>query len=108
MQLADISHKFEEKLGNKEELEHLLGLNETLNVYEHDGIVYIQLARSQGNGSVVSKSPLEFDREYNHVAQTIFDRQLKCLTVNDNSYDTENRVSLKELMQMLKEELKNR
>ena len=48
----------------------------------------------------------EFDRKYNHVAQTIFDRKLKCLTVNDDSYDTDDKVSLKELMEMLRAELK--
>ena len=105
MKLAEISHKFEEKLEDREELKHLLGLNETLNVYEHDEVVYIQLAHSIGNGSVISKSPVEFDREYNHVAQTIFDRNLKCLTVNDDSYDTDDKVSLKELIAMLKSEL---
>ena len=106
MILADISHKFEEKLDDRQELEHLLDLNQTLNVYEHDGIVYIQLAHSGGTGSVVSESPVEFDRKYNHVAQTIFDRKLKCLTVNDDSYDTDDKVSLKELMEMLRAELK--
>ncbi len=106
MQLANISHKFEEKLGDTQELEHLLGLNETLNVYEHDGIVYIQLAHSRGTGNVVSRSPMEFDREYNHVAQVIFDRKLQCLTMNDDSFDTENKISLKELIQILKAELK--
>lgn len=105
MQLADISNKFEEKIDDRDELVHLLGLNQVLNVYEHDGIVYIQLAHSEGNGSVVSESPLEFDRQYNHVAQCIFDRKLRCLTVNDDSYDTENKVSVKELMQMLRSEL---
>ena len=105
MQLANISNKFEEKIEEKEELVHLLGLNQVLNVYEHDGIVYIQLAHSQGNGSVVSESPVEFDRKYNHVAQSIFDRKLKCLTINDDSYDTDDKVSVKELMQMLKAEL---
>ena len=30
MKLADISHKFEEKPEDREELGHLLGLNETL------------------------------------------------------------------------------
>ena len=105
MKLAEISHKFEEKLEDREELKHLLGLNETLNVYEHDEVVYIQLAHSIDNGSVISKSPVEFDREYNHVAQTIFDRNLKCLTVNDDSYDTDNKVSIKELIGMLKSEL---
>lgn len=68
-------------------------------------IVYIQLAHSQGNGSVVSESPVEFDRKYNHAAQGIFDRKLKCLTINDDSYDTDDKVSVKELMQMLKAEL---
>ena len=105
MQLADISHKFEEKLSDTEELVHIIGLNKTLNIHEHDGIVYIQLAHSQGNGHVISKSPLEFDREYNHVAQCIFDRKLRCITVNDDSYDTENKVSVKELIQLLKTEL---
>lgn len=105
MQLADISNKFEEKIDDRDELVNLLGLNQVLNVYEHDGIVYIQLAHSEGNGSVVSESPLEFDRQYNHVAQCIFDRKLRCLTVNDDSYDTENKVSVKELMQMLRSEL---
>ena len=105
MKLADISNKFEDKLEDRKELEHLLGLNETLNVYEHDGIVYIQLGHSTGNGAVISKSPIEFDREYNHVAQTIFDRGLKCLTVNNDSYDTDNKVSVKELIGMLKAEL---
>ena len=52
MQLADISHKFEEKLSDTEELVHIIGLNKTLNIHEHDGIVYIQLAHSQGNGPV--------------------------------------------------------
>ncbi|MCR5409419.1 MAG: hypothetical protein K6E90_00390 [Lachnospiraceae bacterium] len=105
MQLADISNKFEEKIDDRDELIHLLGLNQVLNVYEHDGIVYIQLAHSEGNGSVVSEAPLEFDRQYNHVAQCIYDRKLRCLTVNDDSYDTENKVSVKELMQMLRSEL---
>ncbi len=105
MQLANISNKFEEKIEEKEELVHLLGLNQVLNVYEHDGIVYIQLAHSQGNGSVVSEPPVEFDRKYNHVAQSIYDRKLKCLTINDDSYDTDDKVSVKELMQMLKAEL---
>ncbi len=105
MQLADISNKFEEKIEEREELVHLLGLNQVLNVYEHDGIVYIQLAHSQGNGNVVSEPPVEFDRKYNHVAQSIFDRKLHCLTINDNSYDTDDKVSVKELMQMLKAEL---
>ncbi len=105
MKLAEISQKFEEKLEDREELKHLLGLSETLNVYEHDEVVYIQLAHSIGNGSVTSKSPVEFDREYNHVAQTIFDRKLKCLTVNDDSYDTDDKVSVKELIGMLKSEL---
>ncbi len=45
-------------------------------------------------------------RTNNHVAQTIFDRKLKCLTVNDDSYDTDDKVSLKELMEMLRAELK--
>ncbi len=105
MKLADISHKFEEKLENREDLRHLLDLHETLNVYEHDGIVYIQLAHSAGNGEVVSESPIEFDRKYNHVAQTVFDRKLKCLTVNDDSYDTDDKVSVKELISMLKNEI---
>ena len=46
MQLADISHKFEEKIADTKELEHLLDLNMMLNIYEHDRIVYIQLAHS--------------------------------------------------------------
>ena len=108
MKLAEISHKFEEKLADKEELRHLLGLDETLNVYEHDGMVYIQLAHCIGNGGVISKSPVEFDREYNYVAQTIFDRKLQCLTVNDDSYDTDDKVSVKELIGMLKRELSSR
>ncbi len=105
MKLAEISHKFEEKLEDSEELKHLLDLNETLNVFEHDGIVYIQLGHSVGNGVVISKNPVEFDREYNFVAQTIFDRNLKCLTINDDSYDTDDKVSVKELIGMLKSEL---
>lgn len=105
MQLADISNKFEEKIDDREELVHLLGLNQVLNVYEHDGIVYIQLAHTEGNGNVVSKSPVEFDRQYNHVAQCIFDRKLRCITVNDDSYDTDNKVSVKELIQMLRSEM---
>ncbi len=105
MKLADISHKFEEKLENRDDLRHLLDLNETLNIYEHDAIVYIQLGHSVGNGGVITKSPIEFDREYNHVAQTVFDRKLKCLTVNDDSYDTDDKVSLKELIVMLRNEI---
>ena len=105
MKLAEISNKFEERLEDREELRHHLDLNETLNIYEHDEVVYIQLGHSIGNGEVISKSPVEFDREYNHVAQTIFDRKLKCLTVNDDSYDTDDKVSVKELIAMLKSEL---
>ena len=105
MKLAEISHKFEEKLENREELKHLLDLNETLNVYEHDEIVYIQLGHSVGNGTVISKSPIEFDREFNYVAQTVFDRKLKCLTINDDDYDTDDKVSLKELIGILKNEI---
>lgn len=105
MKLAEISHKFEEKFEDRDELRHLLDLNETMNVYEHDGIVYIQLGHSVGNGGVISKSPIEFDREYNHVAQTVFDRKLKCLTVNDDSYDTDDKVSVKELIGILRNEL---
>ena len=106
MKLAEITHKFEEKLADRQELEHLLGLNEALNVYEHDDIVYIQLGHASGVGTVECKSPVEFDRQYNHVAQSIFDRKLKCLTINDDYYDTDNKVSVKELIEILKSELK--
>ena len=108
MQLADISHKFEEKIADTKELEHLLDLNMMLNIYEHDRIVYIQLAHSNGTGTVVSRSPLEFDREYNHIAQSVYDKELKCVTINDDSYDTDDRVSVKELIQLLKAELNDR
>ena len=107
MQLADISNKFEEKIDDRDELLHLLGLNQALNVYEHDSIVYIQLAHSHGTGGVTSESPLKFDRGHNHVAQCIFDRKLRCLTINDDSYDTENKVSVKEMMQILKSEIQH-
>ncbi len=106
MQLAEISNKFEEKIDDKDELVHLLGLNQALNVYEHDTVVYIQLAHTQGTGGVTSESPMEFDRKHNHVAQCIFDRKLHCLTINDDSFDTGNKVSLKELIQILKTEIK--
>lgn len=105
MQLAEISNKFEEKIDDRDELVHFLGLNQVLNVYEHSDIVYIQLAHTQGTGGVTSESPVEFDKNHNHVAQCIFDRKLRCLTINDDSFDTGNKVSLKELIQILKSEI---
>ncbi len=106
MKLADISNKFEEKLSDRQELEHLLDINEILNIFDHDGIVYIQLAHAVGMGTVISKSPIEFDREYNHVAQSVFDKKLKCLTINDDYYDTDEKISMKDLLNILKAELK--
>ncbi|MCR5487187.1 MAG: hypothetical protein K6F35_06610 [Lachnospiraceae bacterium] len=108
MQLARISEKFEKNLKDTKELEHLLDLNEVLNVYwENDGgVVFIQLAHASGTGRVTSSSPIEFDLEYNHVAQVIYDRTFQCLTLEDDIYDNDERMSVKELIQFLRKELK--